>query len=611
MLMDSGLTPTAEGSLEKTPFVHLLVYVADRMLSGSMVLTEPNRPEGGEHTIYFFQGSASKVRTGEPIAHLGRVLFELGFITEKDLNLSLMELADGGELHGEVLVRRGTIDRSKLMRALAAQLNRKMTYLFTLPSDTAFAFYEGANLLETWGGPEITPLDPLPTIWSAVCAHAEQPIIDATLARLGTTALKLHDQADASRFGFSPLEMAIVDVVRARPCALQTLVATELLPERTIKLIVYGLLITRHLDHRADSAPPVGVERLTDTAKLRMAAAMSGVPLARLKLTARRADATSDAPLDARGASSSSSPPGIISSTPPRTAPSARPLAPDHEGRREAVIRRSEAIDREDYFTMLGITRRATQPEIQTAYYALAKTWHPDRLPAELGAVRDAASKVFARMSEAFETLSDAPRRKRYTDLLRGGGGTPEEADQIQQIIDAATDFQRAEILWKRNDPAAENLIERVYKADPEQSDYIALWVALQITKRTTDAPVDDLIKLCDHAIEMTERCERAYFCRATLKKRIGKVDSSMSDFRAAYELNPKNLDAAREVRLYEMRRSKNPERRSTPSPRRSTTPPTGVKSFAPGRSSPPGKKTSNPPKKEGMLSGIGKLFKR
>ena len=85
-----------------------------------------------------------------------------------------------------------------------------------------------------------------------------------------------------------------------------------------------------------------------------------------------------------------------------------------------------------------------------------------------------------------------------------------------------------------------------------------------------------------------------------------------MVDFRNAYELNPKNLDAAREVRLYEMRRSKHPERKSTPSPRRSSTPPAG-KSMAPGRSSiVPGKKSSNPPKKDGgMLSGIGKLFKR
>jgi hypothetical protein len=624
MSMESVLAPTAEGSLEKTPFVHLLVYVADRMLSGSMVLSEPDRLAGEENTVYFFQGSASKIRTAEPIAHLGRVLFELGFLNEADLNASLMALADGGELHGEHLVRQGIIDRSQLMRALAAQLNRKMAYLFTLPNATSFAFYDGANLLEQWGGPEITPLDPLPTIWAAVRGRADEPVVDHTLARLGNTALKLHDQADANRFGFTPPEMAIVDLIRARPCSLQMLLSSGLLPERTVKLIVYGLLVTRHLDHRADSAPPIGVERLTDTAKLRMAQAMSGMPLARLKLTSRRSDGTADGP-DSRPVSSSpritssmpsprvtSSMPAQRSSGAPAPSSSTPPsLTPQHVAFRDEVLRRAEAIDREDYFTMLGIDRAAPFPEIQTAYYALAKIWHPDRMPTELASVRDAASKVFARMSEAFETLSDGIRRKRYVDVLKGGGGTPEEADQIQQIIDVATDFQRAEILWRRHDPSAEKLIERVYRADPEQSDYIALWVALQITKRAADAPVDDLIRLCDHAIEMSERCERAYFCRATLKKRIGKIESAMSDFRAAYELNPKNLDAAREVRLYEMRRSKHPERKSTPSPRRSTTPPAG-RSNPPGRSISPAKKSSNPPKKEGgVLSGLGKLFKR
>jgi tetratricopeptide (TPR) repeat protein len=211
-------------------------------------------------------------------------------------------------------------------------------------------------------------------------------------------------------------------------------------------------------------------------------------------------------------------------------------------------------------------------------------------------------------MSEAFETLSDPAKRKRYVDVMKGGGGTPEEADEIQAILDAATDFQRAEILWKKNDPSAEEYIARAYKADPEQADYIALFATVQLAKRAADAPVDDLIKLCDRAIDSHERCERAYFCRAMAKKRVGKIDSAMSDFRAAYEINPKNLDAAREVRLYEMRRARtSPERQSNPGVRRSAPPPVSA-----GRSSMPPRKTPQPAKKEGgVLSGLGKLFKR
>jgi hypothetical protein len=93
------------------------------------------------------------------------------------------------------------------------------------------------------------------------------------------------------------------------------------------------------------------------------------------------------------------------------------------------------------------------------------------------------------------------------------------------------------------------------------------------------------------------------------LRKRIGRIESAMSDFRAAYEVNPKNLDAAREVRLHEMRRGKS-ERSLTPAQRRNSS--AASKLTPSGRPSIPPRKTPLPAKKDsGVLSGIGKLFKR
>ena len=86
----SGLLPTATGSFEKTPFVHLLVYMADRQLSGSIVFASPRAAAGEEHAIYFLDGTASKFRTGEPVAHLGRVMFEMGTLPEAALDESLL-----------------------------------------------------------------------------------------------------------------------------------------------------------------------------------------------------------------------------------------------------------------------------------------------------------------------------------------------------------------------------------------------------------------------------------------------------------------------------------------------------------------------------------------
>jgi tetratricopeptide (TPR) repeat protein len=48
---------------------------------------------------------------------------------------------------------------------------------------------------------------------------------------------------------------------------------------------------------------------------------------------------------------------------------------------------------------------------------------------------------------------------------------------------------------------------------------------------------------------------ERALFYRGVLLKKAGRPDRAIRDFRLSAELNPKNLDAVREVRLFEMRR--------------------------------------------------------
>src|SRR5256885_12706575 len=132
----SAPTPTAQGSFAKTPLVHLLVYIADHGYSGSLILREPD--QGPEHTIYFFEGMAAKFRTGTPTAHLGRVLFELGHISQDVLDESLKAIAGRGELHGEHLVRRGTISRATLMDALRAQSLRKMAFVLALPRKTEF-----------------------------------------------------------------------------------------------------------------------------------------------------------------------------------------------------------------------------------------------------------------------------------------------------------------------------------------------------------------------------------------------------------------------------------------------------------------------------------------
>lgn len=62
-----------------------------------------------------------------------------------------------------------------------------------------------------------------------------------------------------------------------------------------------------------------------------------------------------------------------------------------------------------DYYTVLGVSRTATEKEIRAAYRKLARKHHPDVNPG------DAASESkFKEIGEAYAVLSDAEKRKKY-----------------------------------------------------------------------------------------------------------------------------------------------------------------------------------------------------
>lgn len=95
-----------------------------------------------------------------------------------------------------------------------------------------------------------------------------------------------------------------------------------------------------------------------------------------------------------------------------------------------------DRLDQLDYYTLLGVARDASAPEIKRAFRTFALRYHPDRFAGAPQDKVERATAIYRRGSEAVETLTNPEARKAYDGALargelrlttdaraRGGGG--------------------------------------------------------------------------------------------------------------------------------------------------------------------------------------------
>lgn len=67
---------------------------------------------------------------------------------------------------------------------------------------------------------------------------------------------------------------------------------------------------------------------------------------------------------------------------------------------------------KQDYYEALGVKKTATIEEIKKVYKKLALKWHPDKNPEKM----QEAEKMFKKIKEAYEVLSDPKKKEEYDD---------------------------------------------------------------------------------------------------------------------------------------------------------------------------------------------------
>ncbi len=95
----------------------------------------------------------------------------------------------------------------------------------------------------------------------------------------------------------------------------------------------------------------------------------------------------------------------------------------DDDAFRKRVLARRALVEDGDYFTILGLSRSATQHEVLRAHQMLMQQYSPERLTVRLLHLKDDLELVRSTINEAHRVLSDDVRRHRYRLALEAVPG--------------------------------------------------------------------------------------------------------------------------------------------------------------------------------------------
>ncbi|MBX3216975.1 MAG: hypothetical protein KF850_33390, partial [Labilithrix sp.] len=249
---------TARGNLAATPLPHVLVYMLDHALTGSVVFegTNVDGRGAGDDTIYFVNGVPAKLRLCESVALLAEVLVEDGSLEAKAVDQAVEGARRLGILIGEYLVGHDLVSREALAWGLEGQLLRKIAHVANLAPEIQYAYYRDVDLLEGWGG-EVIVSHPLNPILASVRHWTDRARVRATLNRIGKHPLTLHPDSDLSNIAVIVEEQTVLDAIRAESMPLPQLFKRDLADEEVVSSLVYSLAVTRQFAFKGQKKGPM------------------------------------------------------------------------------------------------------------------------------------------------------------------------------------------------------------------------------------------------------------------------------------------------------------------------------------------------------------------
>ena len=194
-------------------------------------------------------------------------------------------------------------------------------------------------------------------------------------------------------------------------------------------------------------------------------------------------------------------------------------------------------------------------PQLKMTYLQLAKVYHPDTVPPEAPPeARKLKEDILSLLNEAFAALNDERQRLEYIDELEAREQVGDL--DVEAILAAEEDFQRATLLakalqvWRGAGPARE-----LHRPEPQGGRVLRLARLLPLLRGLgqAGAPERGAGRSPARALGIeSPKCSVAWLFQGQVFKLLNETAHAKQAFQKTLELDPANVEAQRELRLYE-----------------------------------------------------------
>lgn len=204
------------------------------------------------------------------------------------------------------------------------------------------------------------------------------------------------------------------------------------------------------------------------------------------------------------------------------------------------------------FFEVLGISKDADVNAVKVAYLKAARSFHPDTVPSDAPPEHaKVKADIFALISEANRTLGDAKLREEYVAELAAGG--PGSKIDMEKLLRAEERFSRGQVLANSNNRKyadAVKLFDEAVELFAEEGAYYS-WRAYAKYMAIADkvAARKEAQRDLDTGLKMSPNVDQGHYTLGLIARDAGDKRAAKSHFEKCLQLNPRHIDAAREMR--------------------------------------------------------------